>query len=378
MRPRGLIAWSRMLRLVLTGACVLQVPAHGGEAAAADATNERGYLTFYLDNDLFGGTDRNYTNGARLSWISEAAPLVDVPPLRTRLETLATADSDLIARLSGFRSTSLRDATLELNYGLSLTQLMFTPEDLLPTTQPVGQRRYAGWLGIGFSVHARDDQALNTAELILGTTGPNSLAHEAQDLVHDLRNFDKFQGWDDQIPNEVTLDFVFTQKRRIRILDRRDVGFSIDGLAEAGARLGTFRTNAQIGGFFRAGLNLPADFSDPRVTATSYSHQVFERRTAGRQTAGRPTAGRRPAWSVYALFGFQGSAIGFDATLDGPLFSDFDTGNDREPWVGELFAGFGTRLGPIEFSYAHTFRSKAFAEQRGGTNFGSIAIRARL
>ena len=78
MRPRGLIAWSRMLRLVLAGACVLQAPAHGGEAATASAyaTNERGYLTFYLDNDLFGGTDRNYTNGARLSWISEAAPLV--------------------------------------------------------------------------------------------------------------------------------------------------------------------------------------------------------------------------------------------------------------------------------------------------------------
>lgn len=30
-----------------------------------------GYLTFYFDNDLFGGSDQNYTNGLRLSWISE-------------------------------------------------------------------------------------------------------------------------------------------------------------------------------------------------------------------------------------------------------------------------------------------------------------------
>ena len=370
MRPRGLIARSRALLFV--GVCLLQTPALGAAPAPHGGPDSdsahRGYFTFYLDNDLFSGTDRNYTNGARLSWISEGAPLVDIPPLRTRLETLATAESDLVARLSGFRGTSLRDGTLELNYGLSLTQLMFTPEDLQATTQPVGQRRYAGWLGLGFSVHARDDQALNTAELILGTTGPNSLAQEAQDLVHDLRNFDKFEGWDDQIPNEVTLDFVFAQKRRIRILDREDIGFSIDGLAEAGARLGSFRTDARIGGFFRAGLNLPADFSDPRVTATSYSHQVFDRRTPD----------RAPAWSVYALFGFQGTAIGFDATLDGPLFSNFDTGNDREPWVGELFVGFGTRLGPVELSYAHTFRSKAFAEQQGGTNFGSVAVRVRL
>lgn len=364
-------------RAALVVALLLSGP---GARAAADVTDEtatrdgpapearNGYLTFYLDNDLFGGTDRNYTNGARLSWISEGRPLLRIPPLQRYLEGQVKGEAGLFSRLSGFRAANVREGSLELNYGLSLTQLMFTPEDLTSPTQPVGERRYAGWLGLGFSVHARDDQALNTAELILGTTGPNSLAKEAQDLVHDLRDFDKFEGWDDQIPNEVTVDLAFTQKRRIRILDRQDYGFSIDGFGEWGARLGTFRTLAFGGTFFRAGFNLPADFSDPRISATSYSQQIFDRRGIGAS----------PPWSLYAIFGFSGTGVAHDASLDGPLFSDFDTGNDREALQGEVFAGFGARLGPVEFGYAHTFRTKSFEEQRGRTDFGSLSFRVRL
>ena len=375
LRPRRSAGRTLVTSVCLLGALLTvsagSPAAHGSEAStregpAPEAKN--GYLTFYLDNDLFGGTDRNYTNGARFSWISEGRPLIRLPRTQAFLERMAKGEDRLFSRFSGFRAANLRDGSLEVNYGLSLTQLMFTPEDFLSTTQPVDQRRYAGWLGLGFSVHARDDQALNSAEFIIGTTGPRSLAEEAQDLVHEARDFDTFEGWDDQIPNEITVDFAFTQKRRIRILDRSDTGFSIDGFGEWGARLGTFRTRAFGGSFFRAGFNLPADFSDPRISATSYSHQIFDRRAFGAS----------PLWSVYAIFGFQGSAVGFDATLDGPLFDDFDTGNDRTPFVGEVFAGFGARLGPLELSYAHTFRSKEFDEQDGGANFGSVAVRLRL
>jgi hypothetical protein len=58
--------------------------------------------------------------------------------------------------------------------------------------------------------------------------------------------------------------------------------------------------------------------------------------------------------------------------------SNFETGNDREPFVGELFAGFGLRYDDIELSYAHTFRSREFSEQGGGHDFGSLALRLRF
>lgn len=340
------------------------------EPAATVQAGPGGYLTVYLDNDLFTGTDRNYTNGIRFSWISEGEPLFHFFPLRKQLEQLAgghDADYKLIRMLSGFEKSSIENQTLELNYGLSLTQLMYTPQDLNSPTQPVGQRRYAGWLGLGFSVHARDDRALNSVELIFGTTGPNSQAREAQNFIHDLRGFDKFQGWDDQIPNEMTLDLSFTQKRRVRFLNRHLSGFSIDGFTEWGARLGTYRTAGFVGGFFRAGFNLPADFSDPRISATAYSQRIF----SGQELS-------RSHWSVYGLFGVRGSGVAFDASLDGPMFSNFDTGNRREPWLGEAFAGFGVRWDTLEFSYVQTFRTREYAEQNGGTNFGSVALRLTL
>ena len=141
----------------------------------------------------------------------------------------------------------------------------------------------------------------------------------------------------------------------------------MDGFTEWGARLGSFRTLAQAGGFFRLGCHLPADFSDPRIRATAYSQRLFE---GGRDTDSD--------WSLYALVGAGASAVMFDATLDGPLVRGFETGNTRQPWVAEAYLGIGLRWKLLELSYVHTFRSEEYEEQSGGSNFGSLALLLRL
>ena len=329
----------------------------------------RGFLTFYLDNDLFSGEDQDYTNGARASWISENRPAFGYLPARQVLEKLSGADeaSSLIRNLSGFERGDIESGNVVLNYGLSVTQLMFTPADFESTTQPPGERRYAGFLGLGFSLHAKNEQVLNSAELILGTVGPRSYAEETQDFIHDLRGIPEFQGWDDQIPNEFTLDLSFIQKRRVRFLERPERNFSMDGFTEWGARLGTFQTRAHAGGFFRFGFHLPADFTDPRISATAYSQRLFENSRSSDAD-----------WSLYGLVGAGAGAVLFDATLDGPLFKNFDTGNTRETWVGESYLGFGLRWKTLEISYVHTFRSEEYKEQSGGSEFGSLALLWRL
>ena len=45
-------------------------------------------------------------------------------------------------------------------------------------------------------------------------------AEDTQDYIHDIRNLDKFQGWDSQMPNEPTLNIVFNQKRRWQLIGR--------------------------------------------------------------------------------------------------------------------------------------------------------------
>lgn len=361
-----------MLRRILLLAATLWAPllvAEPSNTPDAPKSESRGLLTFYLDNDLFSGEDQDYTNGARASWISENRPAFGYLPARQVLEKLSGADeaSSLIRRISGFERGDIGAGNVVLNYGFSITQLMFTPADFESTTQPPGERRYAGWLGVGFSLHAKNERVLNSAELILGTVGPRSYAEETQDFVHELRGIPTFQGWDDQIPNEFTLDLSFIQKRRVRFLERPDRNFSMDGFTEWGARLGTFRTLARVGGFFRFGFHLPADFSDPRISSTAYSQRLFEDIT--------PTDSD---WSLFGLAGVGAAASFFDATLDGPLFKNFETGNTRETWIGEAYLGFGLRWRKLEFSYVHTFRTEEYEEQMGGSEFGSLTLLLRL
>ncbi len=323
------------------------------------------YLTFYLDNDLFGGTDRDYTNGARLSYISGSKKVSELGPFQQALRKLSGDPESfrLFQAVTGFDDPE----KIRYNYGFSLTQLMFTPDDPFSYTQPPYQRQYAGWLGLGFSLHVKDDNTLNSVELSLGMVGDHAFAEVTQDFIHDVRGIQKFNGWDSQVPNELTLDLSFVQKRRVDLARWGYGAFRFDGLTEWGGRLGTFRTSAHVGGLVRFGYNLPPDFSDPRLSPNAYSHRFFG---AG--------SGYQGHWSLYGFTGAAGRFVAHDATIDGPLFRDFSTSIDRRPLVAEVYAGFGVRYRRVEVSYAHTWRSEEYATQRGVANFGSVAVRLQF
>jgi len=327
----------------------------------------KGYLTFFLDNDLFNGTDENYTNGARLSYITEGEPIINLPIIQDNLHLFSGGSESLnwTRKLFGFRNP----AQVEYSWGFALTQLMFTPTDPFAEEPAPGERPYAGWAGIGFSLHTRDSHAQNSVELNIGVVGPAAYARETQNLVHDLRGIERFEGWDSQIPNEVTLNLHTTQRRRIEFLDKWQslpLGLRMDGYTETGFALGNFRTDAHAGFLVRAGWNLPVEFADARLSPTAHSQRIY---SGGSNTSD---------WSLYALFGAQVNLVLYDISLDGPLFRNFDTGVDRELLVGDFYAGFGLRYKGCEFSYVHTFRTKTFETQDGSQAFGSLAIRLRF
>ena len=358
-----------MKQFLYCALCILVVltTTDAGATGAFGLLPDRGdaFLSFYLDNDLFAGTDENYTNGARLAWISGSRDPKQFGTVQRALRKL-TGDAKslkLFQRISGFRDLT----NIEYNYGTSITQLMFTPEDPDAPTSPPGESPYAGWLGLGFSLHAKDAYALNSVELSIGTVGPNAHAREVQDFVHDLKGVEQFKGWDSQIPNEATVNLFFSQKRRLTLIESEWGRFAVDGFSEWGFGLGNFRTDFYLGALTRFGWNLPVDFSDPRLSPTAYSHQPFktDRRESGQ-------------WSFYGLLGLRGSAVARDITLDGPTFSNFDTGATRKPLIGSLFAGFGVRYRDLKFTYVQTYRSRRFKEQNSGRQFGSIAVSYRF
>lgn len=141
----------------------------------------------------------------------------------------------------------------------------------------------------------------------------------------------------------------------------------MDGIVEWGARLGTFRTAAHLGASFRGGYNLSPDFSDLRLSETAYFHPAL---CEGHFMA--------PEYSSYFIGGATVRGIAHDATLDGPMFRDFNTGNTRVPVVAEVFVGVGLSFREIELSYLHTWRTDEYKEQGGISEFGSILLRFRF
>src|SRR5687767_1290707 len=88
---------------VLIGALVLPAMAVDQDAALPDRGD--GYLTFYLDNDLFSGTDEDYTNGARLTWVSKNIEPEHLPFMQRYLRHLSGDSGSIGAfqRITGFK-----------------------------------------------------------------------------------------------------------------------------------------------------------------------------------------------------------------------------------------------------------------------------------
>ena len=323
------------------------------------AFGQEGSLTFHLDNDLFANTDQNYTNGARLSYITGDRTPAKFTDLEAWLNSVQTRAPDFITGLKAPEDPVY-------NFGFSITQLMFTPVDFEAFAAPRGEHPYVGWLAVGFSLHAKDGNAINSIELSIGTTGENAFAETTQDFIHDLRGIEKFNGWDSQVPNEPTLNLFFTQKRRLFDDEPANGFFDIDGFGEWEVALGNFKTAADLGFVTRIGFNLPIDFSDPRIGPTAYSHDIFYTQKTDTEN-----------WSFFGLFGARASAILHDISLDGPVFRSFDMGIEKKDFVSEAYLGAAFRWQDWELSYVHTFRSKEFEEQPNGFQFGSLAIRMK-
>lgn len=315
------------------------------------------------DNDLLTGTDDGYTNGARIAFARELSADSEAHYfLENTLRRLTGADGG--SSFDDFRFPEAKANRFQ--YGVGLTQLMFTPEDTEPLTPAHGERPYAGWLGLEFSLQASGGDSASTATLSVGTTGRLSYAEDIQKWIHqNVSDSPLFQGWDSQAPGELTVNLHLDHKQRLTFLDRtKSWPVEIDGFYEWGGALGNFRTNAYLGTLLRAGHNLPASNATPRVQLGSFTETIFDDDRSANNN-----------FSIYGFAGTRGYAVLHDISLDGPVFRDWDESVDSEPWVGELSFGLAARWRSIEVSLSHTVRSDEFDHQRNRSRYGSVMLR---
>ena len=337
--PGGTIA--RLILLTL-GLAVAPLP-----APAAD--KERGTFTLQFENDLFYGADRHYTNGLRGSWVS--------PPHRDTVNPVPWVRG-LLEWLSLKRNNRTR-------LGLALAQEMYTPADRRRTDLILDDRPYAGWLYGAMSLHTVSGinafgfaEMLDSIELNMGIVGPHAYGQQAQDLVHDIRVIDRFDGWRNQLKDEPGLLLMYERKWRGKPRSTWPANLEFDMVPHMGASIGNVLSHVNLGGAFRYGYHLPWDFGPPSL--------IKGMRTLDARR-------RREGWSWYGFAGAEGRYVAHNIFLVGNTWRRSHS-VDREPLVADLSLGLAFERGPFKIAYTGVLRTREFAGQPDNTRFGSISL----
>lgn len=207
-------------------------------------------LALAWDNDIAFATDGDYTNGLRISWLSQelsesqlsqSCPDCSAARWKSRLGFLPGLNPQ-----NGLYSTSI-----------NLEQLMITPNDLTHTAPQYDDTPYAGLLRLELGLFARGEKSLIGYALSLGATGSASLAGQSQKLVHALTDSTEPRGWDHQLPGRPVVGIAAIYGREL--LNHQGEWLQTQVGYGAAARLDNWLVDTQLGVFGSIGQRLPGN-----------------------------------------------------------------------------------------------------------------------
>lgn len=322
---------------------------------------QRNIFTFQVENDFFNRfspTDRDYTNGLRLGWLSPALP--DLSDGLASLTSIPTFFGEAPAN------------SVTRRFGISLGQNLYTPDDLTTSAPILNDRPYAAWLYGSFALQQtykrRDEKSgkeepvrLDTLQLDLGVVGPAAGGEFVQNNFHRLIGNSSSNGWANQLHNEPTIGLTFERRWRDRpggLLEEPKLEY--DFVPRMGAALGNVATYGSVGGTVRIGKELRDDFGPARARPALPGSEGF--------------IGDGFGW--YFFVGAGGEAWARNIFLDGNT-----DGNSlrvtRRPFVGEGQAGFTILFNGVRFSYTQVLRTPEFAERDRWDQYGSFNVTFR-
>ncbi len=310
-------------------------------AGAAPTVDDEAALSVLLENDAFAATDRHYTNGIEISYLTAPRPM----------NGYAAA---LIDWLPGNENGETR-------VGWQLGQTLYTPDDkealeLLPDERP-----YAAWLYGGISVLYATDSHIDTWSLHFGTLGPDAKGAELQNRVHEWLDATNANGWDNQLGDQ--RGGMLIVQRKWRAMAQTDVyRFGFDFMPHIGVSLGNIEQYANAGLSMRIGNDLDNDFGPPRIRPSLPGTAYFV---------------PHDRWSWYLFAGVEGRYVDKNIFLDD--HPDREQWNIwKTDWVAEAQGGFVMTRGDFRLAYTYVYRSKEFKQQLEPDRFGSLALTWRF
>lgn len=325
----------------------------GPKAKAAKpglSVNTSQTISLTEENDFFGGgTDKHYTQGMRLAWLSP-----DLTSYRDQVPDWLMPYVRLLPFLKGHG--------VQRNVSFALSQKIYTPADTEAECFLENDRPYAGYLAFTWGFVSKTPSQLNSWETSLGVVGPDALGGWTQNNYHRLINEEPAKGWEYQLHNEPTLNVSWQRIWRAIEVDLGH-GFGLDVLPHVGASAGTVSTGGGGGGEVRFGWHLPLDFGSSLMRSGS--------------GVSAPAAENDPrlhqGLSFHVFGGVDGRYVVRNIFLDGNTFQDSPR-VDKLPWVGDAYWGCAITAGAWKLTFSEVYRSDEFRHQDRGHTYGSLTL----
>ncbi len=281
------------------------------------------YFRIHYENDYFSTTDLYYTQGINLEYVNPT--------------------------IGNFFTSKLlvRSASKEVKFGIALEHEGFTPTSISHPEILVGDRPFASCLFVKTFSTTNDSvrRVRVSSSLGVGAIGPIAHGKEMQETIHRWINDTQPLGWDNQIQNDLILNYELEYERG---LFAPSYYFSL--LGKVGARAGTLNTKAFTGLIMMAGL-----FDDP------FSHFSKQKRKN----------------QVYLYAEPLMNIVAYDATLQGGLFNKSSpytiSSNEITRLVFQGNVGIVFKTSALQLEYFQSYLTKEF--KTGGTHlWGGIRI----
>ena len=243
-------------------------------------------FTFY--NDFFAGNDGHFTDGASLNWLETT-------------QKNENSYTDMILSLTHDILLPL-DNSKHHNAGLSLEQMIITPDDTDLKAYQYNDFPYAGYLSLSSFLFEWDKDSFNEYSIEIGIMGKYSGAEFIQKSFHKVIRNKVPQGWDTQLNTLFTLNLLLQHGMK-SWQGTLSNNLQSDWFNHYGITFGNFNISAFAGSVIRIGQNYIQNFN---------THYPYLKGESNLLDADRLKDGF--GWSTSA--GLETRVLGYSAILD--------------------------------------------------------------
>jgi hypothetical protein len=278
----------------------------------------KGALRFEINNDAVWDEDSNFTNGWSLQYHTK------------RYANWKETKQPKLMQWVGEHFPSLDHANAIVRNGHGIGQNMITPGDLTIATPQEGDLPYAGTLTYTLNWQSFNRTSARNLQVSLGVLGPESMAKEFQEFVHnDIGLGHDPLGWDTQRETEPILNLGYEYAFRLARLGNYHNDWAGQLALAPSASIGNLFTAVEVGLACRFGWNILEGFNSyPAPPGRGFF-----------QASHLPKPGSASPHGFEMVLGARACQLFYSVIYDGSLITNDDRSVDRNNTI--FAAGMG-------------------------------------